>query len=196
MIKVGITGGIGSGKTIVCEVFKQLGVPVYEADIEAKKLYDTNESVRNKMVHLLGEEIYDGQHLNRKKLAGLIFNDRELLQEVNSIVHPEVADHFLMWCENHTQHHYVIQESAVLFESNAFKMLDVCITVSAPVQLRMKRIMQRPGMTQEIASGIMKNQMPDDIKIRQSHFVIENDDHHLVIPQILKIHDALMHRKD
>ncbi|MBN2480800.1 MAG: dephospho-CoA kinase [Bacteroidales bacterium] len=192
MIKAGMTGGIGSGKTVICQVFGMLGVPVYHADDEAKKLYDTSETIRNKMVALLGEKIYDGPHLNRGKLAAMIFSDRELLEQVNSIVHPEVAERFLVWCQDHVQSRYVIQESAILFESDLYRIMDVYITVTAPVSLRMNRIMARPGMSEALASKIMENQMPDDIKTGRSHFVIENDDHHLVIPQVLKIHDSLM----
>ncbi len=191
MIKAGVTGGIGSGKTTVCHVFRQLGVPVFQADVVAKELYDTNESVRNKMTGLLGESIYDGGNLDKRKLSRLIFSDRELLHQVNRIVHPEVASYFLEWCQNHTHDRYVIQESAILLESNANKNMDVIITVTAPVDLRMKRVMKRQGMTKQLVVCIMENQMPDEMKIKQSHYIIENDDQHLIIPQVMKIHEAL-----
>ncbi|MBN1158512.1 MAG: dephospho-CoA kinase [Bacteroidales bacterium] len=192
MIKAGVTGGIGSGKTMVCQVFRLLGVPVYCADDEAKKLYDTSVAVRNRMIGLLGEDIYSGLHLDRGKLAGLIFNNRELLEQVNAIVHPEVTTHFLEWCQRQVQEHYIIQESAILFESGIYRIMDVKITVTAPDSLKIKRIMTRPGMTETLAARVIENQIPDDIKAGRSDFVITNDDRHLVIPQILKIHESLM----
>lgn len=191
MIKVGVTGGVGSGKTTVCHVFRQLGVPVFQADIVAKELYDMSESVRSKMIGLLGESIYNGENLDRRKLARLIFSNRELLHQVNRIVHPEVASYFIEWCQNHIFESYVIQESAILFESNAGKVMDIIITVTAPVDVRLKRIMKRPGMSEQLALKIMENQMPDEMKIKQSRYVIENDDQHLIIPQVMEIHKAL-----
>jgi len=190
------TGGIGSGKTIICQVFNQLKIPVYNADIEAKKLYDSHVGIRKKMIDLFGENIYEGQKINRSKLAGLIFHDRELLLRVNKIVHPEVIAHYNAWCNMHRYNKYVIQESAILFESNVYQMMDVCITVTAPMEVRLIRIMQRPGMTESVAESIMQIQLPDEIKVRQSDFVIENDNKKLVIPQVLNIHRALMEVND
>lgn len=191
MIKVGVTGGIGSGKTTVCHIFRQLSVPVFQADIVAKELYDTSKTVRSKMTGLLGKSIYNGENIDRRKLARLIFSNRELLHQVNRIVHPEVASCFMEWCKNHILDQYVIQESAILLESDANKTMDIIITVTAPVNIRMKRIMKRPGMTEQLAVYIMENQIPDEIKTKQSHYVIENDDQHLIIPQVMKIHEAL-----
>ena len=193
MIKVGLTGGIGSGKTIICRIFELLGAPVYYADIEAKNFYH-HEEIKQKMIRLLGSEIYVGDQLDRKKLADMIFRDKDLLASVNHIIHPHVADHFRRWCEENRHHNYVIQEAAILFESNAYKLMDICITVEAPADVRIERIMKRPGMTRSSAETIMENQFSTDAIISRSDFVILNDNNHLVIPQVLWIHKYLFER--
>lgn len=194
MTRVGLTGGIGSGKSIICEVFRLLGVPVFHADQEAKDLYESHAGVRQKMTDLLGGDIYKGQKIDRQKLSGLIFRDRKLLAAVQRIVHPEVAKRFDSWCSLHSGKPYVIHEAAILFESGADRKMDVCITVMASASVRMERILKRPGMTGEIATRIMENQMPDADKAGKSQFMIENDGLHLVIPQVLQIHHALGQR--
>lgn len=192
MIKVGLTGGVGSGKTIVSQVFSLLGVPVYNADSEAKKLYESHPGVRKQMIRLLGKDIYRGHELDRRKLSGLIFQDRILLSKVNDIVHPEVAAHFLKWCGNYENHAYILQEAAILFESKASRLMDFCITVTAPVDVRIERLLERKGMTRRQALDIMDNQMQEDIKVSKSDFVIVNDNLQLVIPQVLLINSTLM----
>ena len=190
MIKVGITGGIGSGKSIVCQVFSKLGVPVYYADSEAKQLSETDPEIRNNLITLLGKDIYTGGTLNRTKMSELIFNNQSLLEKVNQIIHPKVAEHFLLWCRNHAGYAYVIQESAILFESRAYLLFDKCITVTSPEEVRIQRTISRKNMTLEKIRSIMKNQMPEQEKIARSNDVIINDGMRPVLPQILQLHHA------
>jgi dephospho-CoA kinase len=191
MIKVGITGGIGSGKSMICKVFLCLGVPVYHADIEAKVLMNTDSGIRNQLTDLLGEDIYTGDSLDRQKMAGLIFNNSGLLLHVNKIIHPRVTAHFQTWLTQHANQPYIIQESAILFESNTYRFFDKIVTVASPEEIRVKRVISREGMTVETVQSIMQNQMPEEDKISRSHHVIINDENKLVLPQILKLHAIL-----
>jgi dephospho-CoA kinase len=192
MLKVGITGGIGSGKSVVCEVFKQLGSPVYHADIEAAMLIDTRTDIRNKLVELFGEEIYKGSKLKRDKLSGIIFNNKEALDMVNSIVHPVVKNHFLEWAFKHKDVLYTIFEAAILIESGTYKIMDKIITVTAPEGLRISRVMDSKSYSKEIIKNIINNQLPDSEKIKHAHYIIINDGKTLILPQIMEIHNKLV----
>ena len=191
MKKAGITGGIGSGKTMVCCVFAALGVPVYHADRAARSLMETDGNIRQSLKDLLGDDIYKGNEPDRNRIAGLIFKDARLLEKVNAIIHPRVADDFSGWCIKHKDSPYIVHESALLFESNFYRLFDICITVTCPFDIRLQRILSREGMTLQKAERIMKNQLPEDEKIRRSHYHINNDGNTLVLPQVLKIHSAL-----
>jgi dephospho-CoA kinase len=194
MIKVGITGGIGSGKSLVCEVFARLNIPVYHADLEARKLTDSDPSIRNELTSLLGKTIYSGPTLNRVLMADLVFNDPNLLEKVNAIIHPRVAQHFMLWCNNSMFHPYVIQESAILFESKAYLGFDAVISVSCPEETRIQRVLIRKNMNREKILAVMKNQLPESEIIRRSDYVIDNDGTKLLLPQILRIHNILQHK--
>src|ERR1035437_4169776 len=150
MIKIGITGGIGSGKSMVCEVFKLLGVPVFHADSVARDLQQNDVQIRTSLIDLFGEEIYtsDGT-LNRQKLAELIFNDKELIEKVNKLIHPIVREVFINWADKHSGVSYILYEAAILFESVYYKDLDLNILVVADENLRIKRVMKRDNMTKE-----------------------------------------------
>jgi dephospho-CoA kinase len=191
MLKVGITGGIGSGKSVVCQVFKYLGIPVYHADVEASHLMDTDIEIRNKLIDLFGNGIYNDK-LKRDIFAGIIFNNREALRDVNSIVHPRVRSHFLKWAETQKDKRYIIFEAAILFESGTYKLLDKIITVTAPEKLRIERVMAYKNYSGEIIRNIIKNQLPDSLKIKQAHYVIINDNKTLILPRILEIHNRLI----
>jgi dephospho-CoA kinase len=192
MIKVGITGGIGSGKTLACHVFSALGIPIYYADTAAKILTETDSDIRQSLIRLFGEKIYDGNRVNRTMLKGLIFNNEDLLSQVNQIIHPKVAADFIGWCNKYVTCNYIMHEAAILFESNAYKLFDRIITVIAPENVRTERILHREGMTQKLAKSIINNQLSDDEKVKLSDYVIVNDNKTLVIPQILKIHSELI----
>jgi len=170
---VGLTGGIGSGKTTVAQVFKTFGVPVYNADEEAKALMQSSEVIKQELTHLLGENCYKAGQLNRAFIASKVFSDSMLLEKINAIVHPQVAIHFEQWCsEQHAP--YIIKEVAILFETKSQHLFDFIITVTAPLETRIKRVMERDQKTKEEVLAIIKNQLPDSEKINQSNFVVNN----------------------
>ena len=198
MLKIGITGGIGSGKTIVCRVFEQLGVPVYPADEVARELTVSDEGIKLKIKEHFGSSIYSEYgNLNRKKLAEIVFNNEQALKKLNSIIHPAMRSHFSEWLRNlinntkKPQPPYILKEAAILFESGAYKGVDAVISVTANKELKIKRTMERDGITRKEVEQRMKNQMSDEEKVKMSDYVINNDDSSLVIPQILKIHNKL-----
>jgi dephospho-CoA kinase len=192
MIKVGLTGGIGAGKSYVGRIFSQLGIPVFIADIEARKIQLTDTEVIKKMVGLLGKDIYlQNGDINREKLAQIIFNDNIALQKVNEIIHPAVRKAFEKWAKKQTSP-YVIQEAAIIFENQQSKNFNKIISVTAPVELKIKRVMERDNISGEDVLKRMKNQLPDEEKIRQSDYVINTDDQQLILPQIIEIHNKLI----
>lgn len=191
MIKAGVTGGIGSGKSIVCRVFETMGVPVYYADLHSRRLVDSEPELRKKLIGLFGQEIYNGNILNRPRFAAEIFADPQRLEAANTIIHPWVRKDFDRWVRAYPDKEYVIEEAAILFESGGNTQVDKCITVLAPVEVRMKRILKRPGMTPDRIREIMANQWPDEKKAALADFVILNDEKTLIIPQILFIHEQL-----
>jgi dephospho-CoA kinase len=192
MIKIGITGGIGSGKSLICKVFTRFGIPIYYADDEAHYITDQDPEIRKKIIALTGEHIYSGNELNRQVLAAYIFNDKSLLEQVNRIIHPKVAAHFNDWCTHHTDHPYIIQESAILFESDAYKNFDKIVTVSAPEPIRIRRVLSRKNMTPGKIKAILRNQLDEKEKIDRSHYIVINDNTQLVIPQILHLHQIFL----
>lgn len=192
MIKIGITGGIGSGKTTVCKVFELLGVPVYYADIEAKQILDSNLEVKKNIINTFGNSVLnDEEKIDKKKLASLVFNNKENLEKLNSIVHPAVREHFENWLQQHSTQKYILKEAAILFESGSYKLVDKVIAVVAPLELKISRTMQRDKVTQAEVELRISNQLNDDEKIKRSQFVIYNDEQQLLIPQILNIHDQI-----
>lgn len=193
MLKIGITGGIGSGKTTACKVFQLLGVPVYYADEEAKKLLDENPEVKKSIVETFGNEVTDDKgRIDRKKLAALVFNNKEHLEKLNNIVHPAVAKHFEDWLKNNHTAKYILKEAAILFESGAYKITDKVITVVAPLELKIVRAMQRDNTDRLTIEQRIKNQLGDEEKIKRSQFIIQNDELQLLIPQVIAIHQQLM----
>lgn len=162
MMRVGITGGIGSGKSTACGLFAQLGVPVYDCDIEAKRLMAESESVRNAICEAFGEEAYVQGELNRAYLAERVFGDAEQLARLNAIVHPAVRDDFRRWCGEHSQEAYVLMESAILFDAGFESEVDLSVAVVAPRELRIMRVCNRNGVTPEQVEERMAHQMSDD----------------------------------
>ena len=184
---IGITGGIGSGKSTICRVFKILGVPVFEADAVAKHLMNTNKEIRFGLIRLFGEGIYmDDDCVDRKKLANIIFNNDFILKKVNELVHPIVRNNFLEWLKKQ-EAPYVIHEAAILFESGFYKMMDFTIHVSAPEQQRIERVVKRDGITEALVVERIKKQWSDGEKQKLASVVIKNDNKNLIIPEILKI---------
>lgn len=191
MITVGITGGIGSGKSTICNVFKLLGAPVFEADVEAKKLMLTSLEIKTGLIDLFGSDIYtQNDTLDRIKLAGIIFNDEVQLDKVNKLVHPVVRAEFNKWLiKQNTQ--YIIHEAAILFESGFYKMMDFTILVSAPKEIRVKRVMKRDKVSAEQVKGRMDKQWTDEQKRPLANMEFVANDTTLLIPQIVNIDKQL-----
>jgi dephospho-CoA kinase len=173
MVVVGLTGGIGSGKTTVAKMFETFGIPVYIADIEAKLLMNRSKVIKRKLKQLLGDEAYVNERLNRPFIAKKIFNNKELLQQMNAIVHPKVASHFKRWLKKQSAP-YIIKEVAILFENGSYKDCDFTITVTAPKEEKIKRVIKRDNSSKEKVSAIMSNQWSDAQRIELSDFVIKN----------------------
>jgi dephospho-CoA kinase len=190
-LAIGITGGIGSGKSTVCKIFKLLGVPVFEADLVAKTLVNSNTEIRNGLIQFFGKDIYsrDGR-INRKMLANLIFNDDLLMEKVNRLVHPVVRNEYLNWIKQQNSA-YIIHEAAILFESGFYEMTDYTILVSAPNELRIERVTHRDQITPEMVKSRMLKQWTDEEKRKLASFELVNDNKKLLIPQILEIDKKL-----
>ena len=193
MKKVGITGGIGSGKTTVCQIFKILGVPVFDSDTIAKVLINSDSEVKKNLVEAFGNDIYSEKGLDREKMAGIIFTKKDALKKMNSIVHPAVRRAFSEWCFKHGNVPYVLQEAAILFESGAAKQLDKIITVYAPEEERIRRVAKRNNTGSGEVRKRIESQLPDEEKIKRSDFVVNNYADYLVIPQVLEIHNQLQY---
>ncbi|WP_281540367.1 dephospho-CoA kinase [Maribacter aestuarii] len=173
MMIVGLTGGIGSGKTKVGSFFTELGVPVYNSDMWAKKLMESSKKLRKGIRDLFGEEAYLGDKLNRPYIAQSVFGDKTMLNKLNELVHPAVRKHFLKWVDKQDAP-YVVQETALLFENKAMDFYDKTILVTAPVEVRIKRVMDRDGADRKAIIARMDNQLEDSKKIELADFVIEN----------------------
>ncbi|NQY67982.1 MAG: dephospho-CoA kinase [Flavobacteriales bacterium] len=191
-LKVGITGGIGSGKSFVCEVFENMGVPIFYADNEAKKINENHPDAITGLKRICGEEIFEDGVLNKKKLGNIIFSDANILAEVNGLIHPLVKREFLNWAETHSDKSYVIEEAAILFESGASELMDIVITVTSPLELKIERVIARDSISRELVEERIKNQIEDEERISRSDFVINNDDSEMLLPQIVKIHEEII----
>lgn len=189
--RLGITGGIGSGKTTVCRIFRVLGVPVFVADSEARQLMNTDLAIRQEINAIAGKDIYTAGELDRKELAGLIFNRPELLHRVNAVVHPAVLRIFDQWAGK-SEAPYVIMEAAILFEAKADVLVDRVATISAPIEERIARVMGRNELSRDEVMERIRNQMEDDEREEQSYYVINNADNEMIIPEILKIHEDML----
>lgn len=187
MIILGITGGIGSGKTTVTNIFSLMNIPVYIADIESKKVTATSPLVREKLIALFGSEMYNGTELNKTLLASHIFTDTEKMDKVNAIIHPEVEADFRRWIEKNRDAKVVIHEAAILFESGFDKLVDKKIIVYTPYEERIKRTMKRDNTTREEVIKRINSQMSDEEKKELSDFVIVNNNKESLIEQVLSI---------
>ncbi len=187
MIKLGITGGIGSGKSLVCKVFSTFGIPVFNADIEARKAMNSDAELKNELIKTFGPDIYAGSEINKAKMAQLVFNDANTRQQVNNIIHPAVRRIFLAWVSKHKDYPLLIQEAAILFESGAYKLLDKSMVVYAPEEIRIQRVIQRDDHSRERVKKIMQQQMPEDEKLKRADFILNNYNDYMIIPQVLTI---------
>ena len=191
MKKIGITGGIGSGKTYVSSVFQSLGIPIFNADIQAKKLMTSSGKLMKLVKEEFGNDIYKDSDLNKEKLASIVFNDKSKLEKLNSLVHPIVKKEFNNWCKKQISP-YVIKEAAILFESNSHVGLDAVICVSAPLELRIERLLKRDNYSEMEINQRIENQISQEEKEKLSDYIIVNDERNLLLPQIIKIHEKLI----
>lgn len=172
---IGLTGGIGSGKTTVANFFKEKGVPVYIADDEAKKIMDYNEVIAE-VQQLFEEKVIDNfGKLDRKKISQIVFHNKEKLNALNALIHPKVKAHFNTWLEKHASFSFVIKEVAILFETNGHLHCDATILVTAPIEIRVERVMKRDHKTREEVLQVINNQMPEEEKIKLATYVVENE---------------------
>ena len=192
MLSIGITGGIGSGKSTVCKVFKVLGVPVFQADLVAKGIQNEDPFIRESLIGLFGSTIYDeNQLLNRQKLAQIIFNNQSYLERVNQLIHPAVRNKYEQWKVQMEKFPYVLYEAAILFETGGARSFDYTILVVADEHERLDRVIKRDQLTSDAILQRMSRQMKDAEKIRLADFIIENNDNQLIIPEILKLDQFL-----
>ena len=191
MIIVGLTGGIGSGKTTVAKAFKALGIPVYIADEEAKKLMVRSKVIKRKLTQLFGQKAYINGELNKSFIAEIIFNNKTILTKMNAIVHPRVARHFEKWALKQ-ESKYVIKEVAILFENGGHEACDFVITVTAPKATRIERLLKRDNTTEDKIEAIMQNQWSDEKKVALSDFIIDNVSLQKTHEQVLEIHNRIL----
>lgn len=190
-LKIGLTGGIGSGKSTVAKMFELLDVPVYYADAASKRLYHTDKELMANLKKHFGEDIYTNEQLNRTKLAAIVFNDKDKLSLLNSLVHPPTIRDAEAWAMRQTTP-YVIKEAALLFESGSVAGLDYVVGVYAATHLRLKRVMDRDSISREDVLNRMSRQIDESIKMRLCDFVVHNNEQELVIPQVLALHERFL----
>ncbi len=190
-LKLGVTGGIGAGKTTVCKVFAVLGIPVFSADVEAKRIQDNDRNLQNKINSIAGKDLFASGKLDRSEMAKLIFSNKDLLEKVNSLVHPVVFKYFREWAASQDSP-YSVMEAAILFESGAGRMMDRTLTVVTPMEERIERLVRGNKFTREQITERIKNQIDDESRIKQSDYVIFNSENDMIIPAVLGIHREML----
>jgi dephospho-CoA kinase len=192
-MKIGITGGMGSGKTTVCAIFENLGIPVYYADVMAKKLLVSDKDIKSKIKNLLGKEVYfKNGRPDRSMIAAKVFTDKKLLESLNAIIHPAVHKDFERFYNKYKNNSsYVLNEAALLVENGSFERFDKLIVVSCPEKIRIQRVQKRDKLSIEDIRKRLQNQLPEEEKIKLAHFIIDNSGEKALIPQILEIHKML-----
>jgi len=191
MLKIGLTGGIGSGKTIIAGIFNVLGIPVFDADRQAKFIMEADKELVLSIQNAFGEESYINGKLNRSYIANIVFNDADKLNVLNALVHPATIHAANAWMGNQTTP-YVIKEAALMFESGSASNLDYVVGVYAPQHVRIKRVMERDKVTRDQVLSRMSHQINEVIKMKLSDFTVLNDEQHLVIPQVLQLHEKFV----
>ena len=196
-LQIGITGGIGSGKSLVCRVFGALGVPVYSADERAKWLLNHDPKLRKTVEALLGSEAYTAEgSYNRQWVAGQVFQNPVLLRELNAVVHPRVGEDTLQWMETYQNTPYVVKEAAIMSKAGSNNSLDKVVVVQAPVDLRVKRVQQRdPHRSETEIRDIINRQVSEEERLKIADFVIHNDEQQLLLPQIWQLHELFSQQK-
>lgn len=193
MLKIGVTGGMGSGKTTVCKVFEILGIPVFYADAVAKSIMYTDQVLRQDIIKSFGEKSYSERgDLNRSYLSAIVFNSKTELEKLNALVHPAVFRAFDLWVESQEAVPYVVKEAALLFESDSYKMCDQTVLVKSPLEIRIERIKLRDGITRVEIESRMSRQFTDEVKEKLADHILINDERQLLIPQILDLHSYFL----
>ncbi|MEN8203336.1 MAG: dephospho-CoA kinase [Bacteroidota bacterium] len=195
MIQVGLTGGIGSGKTLVCSVLEKFGVAVYYADEEARRLMNTDPGLMRQIEELFGQEAYRNGTLDRGLLAGRVFDDSPMLAKLNALVHPAVREHYSNWVELQADVPYVVEEAAILFESGSDRYMDMNVLIWADKEERIQRVMQRDGVSRDQVEKRMHMQISEEEKKRRADIVIYNDGREMLLPQIIKLHNTILKRR-
>lgn len=191
MMRVGLTGGIGSGKSTVAAIFEEMGIPVFYADDEAKQLYHEPD-VRSEVITLLGEDAYDQEHLNKTYVANRVFKDEALLNKLNAIIHPRVGEQWEQWCVNHSHAPYIIKEAAIMIEAGAHKDLDRIVVVEAPEEVRIERVMKRDGTDREEVEQRVQNQWSQEQRREYASDIINNDGTASLIHQVRDLHNRFL----
>ncbi len=193
MLKVGITGGIGSGKSTICNIFRNLGVPIFTSDEVGREVLSKDEAVRKKIIRLFDQDIYlSNGEIDRVRLATIIFNDPQAMEQVTEIVHPAVQERFNAWCLNHADSPYVLKEAAILLESGHYHDLDKIINVFAPKEDRIKRVIERDGVIPEEVLKRMRFQYTDEERNKLADFIILNEDIEGLLPQVMELHEIFL----
>tara|TARA_R110002051_G_scaffold56046_8_gene103978 strand:+ start:28808 stop:29392 length:585 start_codon:yes stop_codon:yes gene_type:complete len=188
---VGLTGGIGSGKSTVAAMFQELGVPVYNSDEHAKRLMNTSKKIKKQLIVLLGNKSYHDNKINRSFIAEKVFNDASLLSQLNSIVHPVVRENFMSWSKKQNTP-YVIQETALIFENKSQELYDSIILVTAPKEARINRVLSRDNSTKEQIEARMNNQLDDSLKFPLANYIVENIDLKSTRTKVIEVHKAIL----
>ena len=191
MKKVGVTGGIGSGKSLVCRIFRSLNVPVFSADDEAKTFLETDPEIRLALTGFFGKKLYYSGKLNKQMLAGIIFSDRKNLNIVNNAVHPAVLERFTKWCTCQTKSAYVIMEAAIIFETGTDSFLDKVVNISAPEAIRIERVCKRDSVSKEKVIERINNQLTEKERKEKADINLVNDGKMMLLPQVLEVHKLL-----
>src|SRR6188768_71013 len=191
VLRLGLTGGIGSGKSTVAQIFEVLGIPVYYADVAAKKIMNEDEGLRSAITNIFGERAYSNNILDRKYISSIVFSDPAKLQQLNALVHPATKKDGEAWMQQQTTP-YAIHEAALIFEAKVSDRLDIVIGVSSPIELRIKRAMKRDKVNREEVLKRMDQQLDEEVKMSKCDFVLINDEQQLLIPQILELHEKLI----
>lgn len=192
VLRVGLTGGIGSGKSTVAQIFEVLGIPIYYADIAAKKLMNEDAALRSSITNIFGEQAYVNGVLDRTYISSIVFSDAAKLASLNAIVHPATKNDGEKWMQKQTGP-YAIHEAALIFEAKVSERLDHVIGVSSPIELRIKRAMQRDKVSRDEVIKRMSQQLDEGVKMSKCDFVLINDEKHLLIPQVMELHQKLIH---
>lgn len=190
LLQIGITGGIGSGKSTICRIFQSLGIPVYDADSRARWIMNNHEILRKEVKAEFGEEAYNQKgQLNRPYMATQVFNSGNRVKKLNALIHPKVGADYLQWTKQHPKAPYLLKEAALMFESQSYLVLDKVITVYAPEEIRIKRVLKRDSHRSEAQiKAIFGKQLAEEEKIKRADFVVYNNDQKMVLPQVLELH--------